>query len=53
MGDDPWVMHLVVRKDVPLGPGRATALAGGAGVRCADELGASAAAVLDGLPVLP
>jgi peptidyl-tRNA hydrolase len=36
--DDPWVMYLVVRKDQPLRRGQAMALAGGAAVRCADEL---------------
>jgi peptidyl-tRNA hydrolase len=41
--DDPWVMYLVVRKDVPLGRGQAMALAGAGAVRCADALSAAPA----------
>jgi peptidyl-tRNA hydrolase len=36
-------MHLVMRKDVALGTGRAMTLAGAAAVRCADELAGSPA----------
>lgn len=37
--DDPWVMYLVVRKDVPLGRGQAMAQAGHAALECAQTLG--------------
>jgi peptidyl-tRNA hydrolase len=41
--DDPWVMYLVARKDVPLGRGQAMALAGAGAVRCADALASAPA----------